>query len=344
MSFRRYDHVERLGHDKVEGITLGDVYVFPKLDGTNASVWFDTPRSSGPGICAINGAWTVGCGSRARTLSEDADNAGFYKWVHEPDTAEKFYEIYRSGGRDWQIYGEWLVPHTLKTYRQEAWRRFFVFDVWDNNKGCYLHYDQWEPTIRAAGLDVIEPLCIFTNPSDKQLQYEVEQNSYLILDGAGAGEGIVLKNYGWQATSGDQPWAKIVRNEFKEENKRAFGTLEKGGEFQVEAAIAEEFVTQFLVEKVRSKIVCELTNEDIKNGNQVLIGEALDPDFAIMYKQVEERHRGVLIPRLLGTVFHDLVEEEIWMALKKHKFPTVDFKKLRQHSILRTKKFAADLF
>jgi hypothetical protein len=120
--------------------------------------------------------------------------------------------------------------------------------------------------------------------------------------------------------------------------------LEKGGEFQVEAAIAEEFVTQFLVEKVRSKIVCELTNEDIKNGNQVLIGEALDPDFAIMYKQVEERHRGVLIPRLLGTVFHDLVEEEIWMALKKHKFPTVDFKKLRQHSILRTKKFAADLF
>ncbi|KKL61905.1 hypothetical protein LCGC14_2190600, partial [marine sediment metagenome] len=35
------------------------------------------------------------------------------------------------------------------------------------------------------------------------------------------GEGIVLKNYQWENRWGEQPWAKIVRNEFKEENKRA---------------------------------------------------------------------------------------------------------------------------
>jgi hypothetical protein len=331
MSFRRYDHVERIGHEKVEGITIGDVYVFPKLDGTNASVWFESEDGLAP---------TIECGSRSRTLDAEADNAGFWQWAHEPDTQERFYEIMSSGGASWTIYGEWLVPHTLKTYRQEAWRRFYVFDVYDNAKGCYLHYDKYEPTIRAAGLDVIEPLCIFTNPSDKQLQYEVEQNSYLILDGAGAGEGIVLKNYAWQSTSGNQPWAKIVRNEFKEENKRAFGTLEKGGEFQVEAAIAEEFVTQFLVEKVRSKIVCELTEQDVREGKEA---SGIWKDEG-RERRVQERHRAKLIPRLLGTVFHDLVDEELWMVLKKYKFPTVDFKRLRQHSIQQTKKYAADLF
>ncbi len=350
MNFRKYNHVERLGHEKVEGITIGDVYVFPKLDGTNASVWFNQP-TGGAGICAVNGAFTVEAGSRTRTLSIEADNAGFYRWVHEPDTIERFHEVARSGGMNWTIYGEWLVPHTLKTYRQEAWRRFYVFDVYDNHKGVYLHYDKYEPTIRAAGLDLIEPLCIFTNPSDKQLQYEVEQNSYLIMDGAGAGEGVVLKNYPWQSVAlrrcdTGANWAKIVRNEFKEENKRAFGTLEKGGEFQVEAAIAEEFVTQFLVEKVRSKIVCDLTNEDIANEIEPnpLDGPKFRENIDKIHKRVQERHRGKLIPRLLGTVFHDLVDEELWMALKKHKFPTVDFKRLRQHSIAQTKKYAGDLF
>ena len=342
--FRKYDHVERIGHDYVGGITLGDVHVFPKLDGTNASVWFGTPPQGGAGICAVNGAFTVECGSRTRTLSAEADNAGFYKWAHEPDTVERFHEIFRSGGRDWTIYGEWLVPHTLKTYRAEAWRRFYVFDVYDNNKEQYLHYEQYEPTIKGVGLDVIEPLCIFTNPSGSQLQHEAEANTYLIMDGAGAGEGIVLKNYAWVSSNGKQPWAKIVRNEFKEENKRAFGTTEKHGEWQVEADIAEEYVTQALVEKTRAKIVTELMNQDHAAG---VVYKELAPDseeYFAMRKGVEERHRGRLIPRLLGTVYHELIVEELWTAVKQHKDPTIDFKKLKAHSILWTKKYAADLF
>ena len=333
--FRKYDHVERLGHEYVEGLTLGDVYVFPKLDGTNASVWFEEVEGS---------SYHIECGSRTRTLSAESDNAGFYKWAHEPDTAERFYEIMRSGGCQWTIYGEWLVPHTLKTYRQEAWRRFYVFDVYDNDKGVYLHYDQYEPTIKAAGLDVIEPLCVFTNPSDAQLQHEAEANTYLILDGAGCGEGIVMKNYGWLSTRGTQPWAKIVRNEFKEENKRAFGTTEKHGAYQVEAAIAEEYVTEPLVSKTRAKITTELMNQD--DADNLIYKDTFpgSAEYFRMRKQVEERHRGQLIPRLLGTVYHELIEEELWSAIKQHKDPTIDFKKLKAHSILWTKKFAADLF
>ena len=345
MPHRRYDHVERVGHDEVEAIDIGEVYVFPKLDGTNASVWFETP-AAGAGHCAVNGSYRLACGSRTRVLKETADNAGFWQWVQSDEVQPKLYEVARSGGMNWTIYGEWLVPHTIRTYRQEAWRKFYVFDVYDNAKEKYLHYTDWEPTVKAAGLDVIEPLCIISNPSPDQLQHEAEANTYLILDGAGAGEGIVIKNYAWENKYGRQPWAKIVRNEFKEENKRAFGTTEKGGAFQVEAAIAEEFVTQFLVEKVRSKIINELYADDVGNGLESWPDDTpeFEEEFKKIYKRIEERHRGKLIPRLLGTVYYDLVNEELWIALKKHKFPVVDFKRLRSHAILQTKKYAADLF
>ena len=39
MEFLKYQHVERYGNDEVDGINIGTCYVFPKIDGTNASVW-----------------------------------------------------------------------------------------------------------------------------------------------------------------------------------------------------------------------------------------------------------------------------------------------------------------
>lgn len=63
MKYRSYDHVERLGHEDTDGLTIGKVHVFPKLDGTNAVVWWDGER--------------VRCGSRRREISIEDDNAGF---------------------------------------------------------------------------------------------------------------------------------------------------------------------------------------------------------------------------------------------------------------------------
>ena len=70
-TFRRYDHLERLGHPEVHDIDVGLIHVFPKLDGSNASVWSD-------GVDVL-------CGSRNRTLSEDKDNHGFHAWVQSED-------------------------------------------------------------------------------------------------------------------------------------------------------------------------------------------------------------------------------------------------------------------
>lgn len=314
-NFRKYDHVERLGHSDTEGIDIGKVYVFPKLDGTNGSIWKDGEE--------------IQCGSRNRQLSLEEDNHGFCKWVSEVQN----YRHCVSVNPNWILYGEWMVPHTLKTYRQDIWRRFWVFDVFDIHTEKYVDYSVYSPVLSSFEMDFVEPICIITNPSQDQLHTQVETNTYLIQDGAGVGEGIVIKNYEWENKYGRQPWCKIVKNEFKEQNKRAFGVTEKTGEFQVEAAIAEEFCTPHLVGKTRAKVVADIANE-----------QGIDLSSPNAQQQVESTFRGKVIPQLLGRVFHDLVTEECWEFIKKHSNPTINFKKLNQHVIASVKKYSKDLF
>ena len=40
--FVKYQHIERFGTQETEGIENGTCYVFPKIDGTNASLWQGT--------------------------------------------------------------------------------------------------------------------------------------------------------------------------------------------------------------------------------------------------------------------------------------------------------------
>lgn len=323
MTYRRYDHLERLGHDEVSGIELGRVHIFPKLDGTNGVVFLNL---DGNRVCA---------GSRNRKLSEDVDNHGFRGWLDSDDPkAVTLRDYVRNANFPAVVYGEWLIPHTLKTYRPDAWRRFWIFDVFDKHSGHYLSWDQYGPELIRRGLDVVEPLCTIVNPSEDQLRAQVETNTYLIANGAGLGEGVVIKNYAWRNRFGRQPWAKVVRNEFREEHRRAMGTPEKGGEFQVELAIVEEFVTPALVGKTRAKIVAAL-------ANATGVDLAADPNAPM---RVEESNRAKLIPQLLGRVFHDLVAEETWAALKKFDMPTIDFKKLSRATTARVKLLASDLF
>jgi len=67
MSFYKYQHIEKLETIEVKGINIGTTYIFPKIDGTNGSIWLEDNK-----VC---------CGSRNRVLSASDDNQGFYKYV-----------------------------------------------------------------------------------------------------------------------------------------------------------------------------------------------------------------------------------------------------------------------
>lgn len=298
--FKKYIHLERLGAEEVDGIELGICHVFPKLDGTNASVWFNPEKNF------------IEFGSRGRVLSEEADNHAFRSTMLQyTDETKRLFEVFEAHP-DWNIYGEWLVPHTLRSYRDSAWRKFWIFDVLDG-ANSFIPYEDYFAEL--SGLNIIDPLCIIENPSQEQLMNVMRhKNTFLVEDGKGIGEGIAIKRYGYQNKYGRTTWAKLVNNEFKELNSRAFERKILEGAFQVEAAIVQDFVTESLVQKTLAKI------------------------------EGETQERGQIIPRLLNTVYYELIREECWEFVKKFNRPTINFALLYKHCVEQTKKHAKELF
>ena len=294
--FIQYQHVERWGTIETEDIEFGECFIFPKIDGTNASVWSDD------GV--------IQAGSRRRHLNEDQkDNFGFRAWVQNSDAVKSYLEEFP----DHHIYGEWLVPHSLKTYRVDAWRQFYVFDI-TREDGIYIPYPEYKESLDRHGLEYIPPLMMIKNPSVERLNELLESNDYLIETGKGAGEGIVIKNYQFRNRYGRVTWAKMVRSEFKEKPRKHHGaqaTIEKDS---VEERIALLYVTQALVDKVHAKV----TGEDGWSSRK--------------------------IPQLLNTVFYDVVKEESWNYVKKFKNPTVNYKRLLSYCNQRIKELKPEIF
>ena len=297
MTFRKYMHLERFGATEVNGIEVGDCYIFPKIDGTNSSVWLEDGE--------------IQAGSRNRHLSTDKDNAGFCAFVNSDDGFNLL--AFLQDNQNLRLYGEWLVPHTLKTYRDDAWRKFYVFDVYDDKSEKYISYTEYYELLGDYGIDCIPPICIVKNPHVEKLINLLDSNSYLIKDGDGFGEGIVIKNYDFVNRYGRTTWAKIVRNEFKEKHARNSEIRISNQTKEIEMSIVNDFVTSSLVEKTYAKIAID--------GWQ-----------------------SKMIPRLLNTVFYDLVNEDIWTAVKKYKMPRVDFKRLNTLTIAKIKELKPDLF
>lgn len=298
MEFKKYQHLERFGTTEVQHIELGDCFIFPKIDGTNASVWLS------------NGE--VQAGSRNRHLSLEKDNAGFLEWVLQQENIKEYLEA----NPKHRLYGEWLVPHSLKTYREDAWKKFYVFDVAkDYEEGLeYFHYDSYKILLENYGIDYIPPICTATNASYEQLVNQLMKNVFLIEDGKGVGEGIVLKNYGYKNKFGRTTFAKIVTSEFKEKHAKTMGGGDIKGKKMVEQEIAIEYVTKALCEKVYAKI----DNDSGFNSRS--------------------------IPQLLNTVFYDVVKEESWNFVKKHKNPSINYKTLQHFVFAEVKEKAPHLF
>lgn len=295
--FVKYMHVERLNHQETEGITDGVVHVFPKIDGTNASVWFNSNEFSPQG------------GSRNRILSLENDNAGFLQWLLKTEEASGVRNLVGSH-EHLRLYGEWLVPHSLKTYREDAWKKFYVFDVLNDETGEFLSYDEYKPILDEFKIDYIPPLAIIKNPAEEDL-YRLLQNSgqFLVEDGKGKGEGIVLKNYNWVNSFGRQVWSKIITNEFKEIHHREMGAPEINGSMLVEEQIVRDFLTDEFIKKEQAKVILNHQNEiDVKVAGW------------------QSRY----IPELLGRCWYEFIREEMTEILKKHKNPKINFKFLQQ--------------
>lgn len=294
MDFEKYQHIERIGSVETDGINNGTCFIFPKIDGTNASVWIKDGE--------------IQAGSRNRHLSLDNDNAGFLQWALSQQNILLFLQAHK----DLRLYGEWLVRHTLRTYNDSAWNKFYVFDVVDNS-GNYLPYDTYSKLLSEYEIEYIPPICKIINPSYERILGLLDKNTYLIKDGQGTGEGIVVKNYEYKNKFGRVTWGKVVKNEFKASHSKVQVTEIKEAKI-IEKEIVDKFVTESLLNKEYSKI----ENEAGWSSKQ--------------------------IPRLLNTVYYCLVKEECWNIIKEFKNPTIDFKRLAYFTNSRIKELKPQLF
>lgn len=287
MEYRKYQHIERFGTTEVEGIENGCCYIFPKIDGTNACVWLGEDG-------------LIHAGSRNRELTLDKDNAGFYEYISKHDGIAKCL----NENPNLIIYGEWLCPHSLRTYRDDCWRRFYIFDVIKYSREDdfhYLEFAEYKELCEKYDLEYIPFLSIISNPTYELLMEELNNNDYLIKEGQGIGEGIVVKRYDYKNKYGRTTWAKIVASEFKEKHAKTMMKKDKAetSAAMIEEKIVEKYVTQALCDKVYAKIVNE------------------KGDWSSKY-----------IPMLLNMVYYDLVREECWNFVKEFKNPTINFKTL----------------
>lgn len=294
MEFKKYQHLERYGTTEVRGIEKGILYIFPKLDGTNASIWLDEKGE-------------LQAGSRKRHLSLKEDNADFYKWT----ITQNNIIAYLQENPTHRLFGEWLVPHSLKTYKNDAWRNFYIFDVaidksedeikhQGDQKLRYLDYEIYQPLLVKNGLKFIPPIAKMENPSYDELITILKKNDYLIEENSGLGEGIVLKNYKFINRFGRTTFAKIIHSEFDEKSTRKTKKATLTNSI-IEQKIAQDFVTEALIEKVYAKI---------------------DNAGGFTKKKT---------PQLLHTVYYDVIKEDSWTFIKKYKNPTIDFKKLQAY-------------
>ena len=291
--FVKYFHLERYSKTETKGIEQGIIFIQSKLDGTCSSVWMDKDG--------------IKTGSRNRELTLDNDNQGFCRFIEEN---KSLYEPLFTLLPNAILFGEFLVPHTIKAYVKDAWKKFYVFDValQRGEEFSLLTPEQYEPVLNSLGITYVPTIAKLENYEGSYEEFRDKVN-YLIdpsIKGASP-EGLVIKNYGFINQYGRNCFAKIVFEQFHEE-KKAKVALESS----LEVEIAEKYVTEHLVQKELAKL---------KSSGVVK-----------------------LQPALLQTVFYVLLVEELADIVKKHKLPIIDFKALNRAVIVQVKKYASELF
>ena len=239
--FKKYQHVERLERIKDSGILDGRVYVFPKLDGANHCVYYDSEKEE------------VRCGSRNQILSAGYDSTGFYRYLLAHPILKQMAEDYQTC----RFYGEYVIPHTIKDYEPSVYGEFYLFDVYDEDTGRYWEYPDYAVMCDRYDVKFIEPMKVFNNGcTEEDIAPLVEENHYL-MQGDGLGEGIVIKNYDYQGVKGEIIWGKIVREVFKTQSK----SKDKGKEITAEGRAIDGTVSYQWVSKTFHKFTTDAGRE-----------------------------------------------------------------------------------
>jgi hypothetical protein len=244
--FIKYIDIERLGNPENDGIFKNvddDIVIEEKVDGGNGCIWVED------GVLHI--------ASRNRDLTKEKDEKAFAK-------TQKYLHSMFAGkvdilNPDWFYYIEHMVQHTIRygdkiplVIGLDIKPKFGAFGKSPLFIGIKAKRDEFE----RVG---IKPVHLSGVHKAKDINDELI-NSYMVKSVyyEGKPEGVVLKNYGRMNMFGRQMFAKVVLDEFKEQNRAVFGGIKKDNSDTIK--LCDEFVNQV---RIRKKILYLTTQENL---------------------------------------------------------------------------------
>lgn len=274
MEIRKYIDIERLKDKYASAFSIGEHIVCQeKIDGSNASFCYDSNTN------------TLVAFSRRKQLDKINGLNGFYDFVSKLDI--DFYK--KILGDELIIFGEWLVPHTIK-YPADKYRKFYVFDIFDRRLN---HYLPWNKTKQIAELCGLQTVPLFYDGPFTSWDDIYKLIGQTKMGASPCGEGQVIKSQDRldNKFSGTPEYVKIVAKEFSEVHQskpQKEIDPEKLAAKQAAEDLAATIVTQRRIVKSLEKLI----EDDI-------ISEDWD-----------EKSLGIIAKHLPRAVYNDCVKEE----------------------------------
>ena len=298
--FVRYQHVERIAdREETQGIHNGKCYLFDKIDGCNCSI----------GLGEDGKLW---CASRNRVLSEKKDHQNFYKSMHEKEMYEKLMKHFKKYPNH-ILYGEWLVKNHFAGYEDGAWRKFYIFDVYQD--GQPIPFAEYSYILDESHLRYIPPADIIEPQSLEELLDRCKslEPKYLCQTGQ-IGEGLVIKNYQFKNDFGQVQFGKYVREDFIDDSK-----VQKKVRTGLEKEIANHYFTEVFIRKEYGKWCTHMKLEVDKEIDKKYISAVIKHIFTVF---VEEEMSHIILKKYKGIILNTemlyrIVANKIKIELKE---------------------------
>lgn len=255
---KKYTDVVRYGKSSTNGVLQeGDIIsITEKIDGANASFRKDETNPLG-----------ISCYSRNNPLDENNTLSGYYGWV-----IDNILPIKDKLNDKYIYYGEWLVKHKV-IYKDEYYKKFYMFSIWDIEEEQYLSDDIVQTEAERLGLTTTNYFYIGEFKSFEHLMSFVGKSDMTLEPNTG--EGIVVKNVNYFDNYGRQMFVKLVSDKFAEVQKQRLPKNPNIDSPVIE--LVKSVLTKPRVEKIIYKLVDEgILKEDYDIEDMGLILKSLD--------------------------------------------------------------------
>lgn len=288
---KHYMEIPRIGHKTTEDFFVRlaskglDISVAVKLDGANAQF-----EANEQGDLMVY--------SRRNIVDEEKNLNGFYQYVQDKVDPTRIPTGYK-------IFGEWLVSHIIK-YPQDAYRHFYLFDIYDSVNGVYISHDsevfQQIHSYLVGEIGMKEEMVLYKGPY-KGIEHLNDLLKQVTRTGVDYDhvkqpesfddvfhEGLVVKSTDYRDQYGHQLFVKLVGERFQEVKKvKLRPKTPKGPDVSVEGQIVEFAVTKARIEKMLYKLV----------------------DESVLQQDFDLEDMNVIARNLPKRVYEDVIKEEL---------------------------------